>query len=66
VIAEAQLDPCDTRRQRERRIQKAVRKVRYWQACRRKSERSHRKHALRRLRKRGIFISRIRKCEMIL
>ena len=66
VIAEAQLDGCDTPRQRTRRIEKVLRKVRYWQAGRRKSERSHRKHALRRLRKHGIFISRIRKCERTL
>ena len=66
VIVEAQLDEIDTPEQRKRRTVKALRKVRYWQASRRKSERSHRKRALRSLRLRGIFISRIRKCERVL
>jgi hypothetical protein len=66
VITEAQLDRSDTRQQRQRRVAKALRKVRYWQAGRKKAERSHRKRALRRLRQRGILISRIRKCTMVL
>ena len=66
VIAEAQLDSADTPRQRRRRVAKALRKVRYWQACRKKAQRSHRKRALRRLRQRGFLISKIRKCTMVL
>lgn len=66
VLIEAQLDAEAPPRQRARRVAKAVRKVRYWQVRRRQAERSHRKHALRLLRKRGVFISRLRKCDRVL
>lgn len=62
VAVEAQLDPEDTPRRRARRVAKAVRKIQYWQDRRRHAQRSHRKRALRQLRKRGILISRCRRC----
>ncbi len=62
LAIEAQLEPDLTRKQRLVRLGKPARIIGYHQWRNRLARRSHRKTALRRLRARGILISKLRAC----
>jgi len=59
---DAQVDPTDTPDTRRDRLRRAVRKIVYWQKKRERSAKSHRKHRLRELHRKGIRLSQLRKC----
>jgi hypothetical protein len=62
LAIEAQLEPGLTHKQRLRRLAKPARIIGYYQWRNRAARRSHRKSALRRLRARGICVSRLPSC----
>lgn len=64
LAIEAQLEPAPTRKQRLSRLAKPARIIGYHQWRNKLARRSHRKTALRRLRARGILVSRLPKCHV--
>lgn len=61
-VVEAQLDPEMSRRERTRRLQKALTQIEYWQESNRRAALGHRKRRRRELRRLGIKLSQLRKC----
>lgn len=66
LAVEAQLDPALTRKQRLRLLAKPARIIGYHQWRNRLARKSHRKATLRRLRAKGICVSRLPSCEVVL
>jgi hypothetical protein len=64
LAVEAQLDPALTRKQRLRLLAKPARIIGYRQWRNRLARTSHRKTALRRLRAKGVCVSRLPSCQV--
>jgi len=61
-VVEAQLDPFQARRKRNRCLEKLAAQLEYRQDRRKEAARVHRRTRLKRLRAKGIFISQLPKC----
>jgi hypothetical protein len=62
---EAQLGPALSRRERQRRLEKVKRILEYHQTRREQAARYHSKERLKRLRSKGIYVSRLPKCHYV-